>query len=439
MQLRQYQLEGVEFVLQKYDKGYRGVLVADEMGLGKTIQAIEVINRTNFRKILIVCPAIVRTNWLKELGTWLKRDLAVTVIHSSKKIKIADITIISYDLLKHIKQYAFDLVILDEAHYIKNSDAQRTKYAMEIVRNSSFFIALTGTPILAKPIELWNLLHLGRISIARDWKNYVIRYCGGYQYKVSNRWVWYKDGATNLKELNHILRSTFMIRRKKSDVLKELPDKIRQIIYIPAASEDQKSAIRFEQEAIASLANFDIANLNSMSIADLALLAKARHTVGLAKVNPTVEFVMELLESTDQVVVWAHHVDVVEDIVSRLRANGIKSASIIGNTDSVSRQKLIDAFGKKEIQVLVCSLHAASVGISFVTANTTVFAELDWTPSIIHQAEDRLHRIGQKNSVLVYYMVLENSVEGQVAETIARKQHIFEQTLEVSYEQQKTN
>ncbi len=242
-----YQRAGIAYAI-----GRQGTIIADEMGLGKTIQAIGVINATSeVKTVLVVCPASLKHNWAREVRKWSSRPTNVHIVNGKRppsEDKEVQVDIINYDILHKLdEKVGFDLLVCDEAHYVKNGKAKRTKALHALARRCKRVVLLTGTPILNKPVELWSLLQVaaptvwdppgvvkGKAVGAGDgagFFGFAKRYCGARQEQVSrDRLVWLFDGATNLAELQERLRATCMVRRLKSDVLAELPPKRRQVI-----------------------------------------------------------------------------------------------------------------------------------------------------------------------------------------------------------------
>ncbi|MDD5719965.1 MAG: SNF2-related protein, partial [Candidatus Krumholzibacteria bacterium] len=236
-----YQAEGIEFAL-----GRRNTLIADEMGLGKTIQALGVINALDIRRVLIVCPASLRINWAREARKWLCRRREICIVNEKNTVLAgAEIVICNYDRVwdywDRLAAVHWDLLIGDEAHYLKNPKSQRAKASLGgmiktalgnkrkrgIAASAARLRLLTGTPILNKPIELYPLLKaLDRERWGQAWLWYATRYCAATRQRVGrDKEVWDTSGASNLDELQRILRGTVMIRRRKMDVLKDLPPK----------------------------------------------------------------------------------------------------------------------------------------------------------------------------------------------------------------------
>ena len=449
-----FQRAGIAYAL-----GRPAVLIGDEMGLGKTIQAIGVMNTTaNLKRVLVICPASLRLNWKREIEKWITHDLTVGVAQGKSWPGTA-VTVVNYDVLKNFKKQisatTWDVLIVDECHYLKNPKAARTKHVLgywdkklkqevpgiEATRK----VFLTGTPVVNRPIELWPLVKaLDPQGLGRGWKGYVTRYCAGYE----DTYGWNVKGASNLSELQDRLRETFMVRRLKADVLTELPAKRRQVIELPpngaigavkaeqkawAATqemlEDLRAAVELakasEEEAdyakaVEALREGEKAAFNEMS--------KLRHATALAKVPYVVE---HLLNATDKVVCFGHHRDVIGQIVEALREAGEKVVVVTGDTPMQARQDAVDAFqNDSSVRFFVGNIQAAGVGLTLTAASHVVFAELDWVPGNMSQAEDRCHRIGQTSSVLAQHLVLEGSLDARMAKVLVEKQEVIDKALD---------
>lgn len=442
-----FQKAGIDFAMEN-----RNTLIADEMGLGKTIQAIGVINSDlTIKKVLVICPASLKLNWEREMNRWLVIPRKVAVVNGS--FPDADVTIINYDILaKHsdtIRTTNWDLLIVDECHYCKNQKAKRTQQVLgykdvkPIPAKRKIF--LTGTPIVNRPIELWPIASSLDPQLFNSFWGYAKQYCAAYQSKYG----WDLSGASNLDELQTKLRSSIMIRRMKKDVLTELPAKIRQVIIVPSngcfgAIEDEKESwnryqdnlIRLKAEAELAKAEGEneyktaIENLRKGVSAAFAEMAKMRHAVAVAKAPYVAEMVKEMIDEdqSKKIVVFAHHHDVVNLLMTYF---GDKAVRLTGMDSMIAKQAAVDSFqSNPSVQVFIGSITAAGVGITLTAASHVIFAELDWVPGNISQAEDRLHRIGQTNSVLVQHIVLDGSLDVQLAQTIVRKQEIIEAALD---------
>jgi SWI/SNF-related matrix-associated actin-dependent regulator 1 of chromatin subfamily A len=406
----------------------------------------------------VICPASLRLNWKREAEKWLVRKTMINVMTADWVKSVEGFNIINYDILKRLdKTKEWDLLIADECHMLKNMKTIRarevmgyhpkdsSKKAVEGIKAKKK-ILMTGTPIVNRPVELYSLIHF---LDPQRWSNFfwfAKRFCGG----TEGRYGWDMSGATNLDELQDSLRSTILVRRLKKDVLKELPPKRRQIIEIPANGcakliNAEKNAYDNIREAVEKMqADAELARagteseyrdavekLKTSQMGMFSEISKLRHETALAKVPYVVAHAIELLEDEDCLVIMAHHRDVIEGIRAGLKAEKIESVQLTGEDSMENRQKSVDDFQAGKVKVFVGSIHAAGVGITLTKASTVLFAELDWVPGNVSQAEDRLHRIGQAESVLVQHIVLEGSIDCVMAKTIVEKQSIIDQALDV--------
>jgi len=456
-----------------YAEARPATLIGDEMGLGKTIQVLGLYNLLNARAMLVICPASLRLNWAIEAQRWIvtPRTFAVVTTSATKKavahwaqigLKLtrifptdADIVIINYDIvsryLADIHARHWDILCVDECHYLKSPDAKRTKAILGSTgkRNTAAPIQadrrlfLTGTPIVNRPKELYTLL---RAFDPVRWKSFFTfaqRYCNAKHTAFG----WDFSGASNLAELQTILRENYMVRRLKKDVLTDLPAKRRQILAIPehvdqvhkeAEIQSEFSERVQDVEALVSLIDpteepqeyADAVNLlKEIRLVAFNEMAIIRHETALAKVSHVIEHVEACLESSEKIVVFAHHRDVIDRIMSDLSA--YKPVKIDGGVTLDNRQRAVAAFQQDDtVRVFVGQIQAAGVGITLTAASHVVFAELDWVPGNMSQAEDRCHRIGQHDSVLVQHVVLDGSLDHRMATTLVKKQDIIDQALD---------
>ena len=428
-----FQKAGIEYINKR-----KSCLLSDDMGIGKTIQAIGLVNlnQDSMNKILIVCPASLKLNWEKELNKWLvKKDYEIQVIFPTDKFKeSANIYIINYALLnrhkENFKNYEFDLIIADESHKLKNGKALRSKAFFKIKGKRKLF--LSGTPFLNRPVELFTVLK--SVGLFTNWLKFVTRYCGAYK----DRFGWVVTGSSNLKELQQILRENVMIRRLKKDVLSELPDKIRQTISIQTKSKEMK-LIKQEKDLYNDYLNaqneiriLKQQGLETGVVADkmrlvFSELAKLRHDVAVIKIPFIINFISDALENGNKIVLFAHHKDVTRAVHDAFKEI---SVTIVGETKSEDRQKAVDKFqNNPDIKLFVGSITACAEGITLTASSNVVFAELAWQPAIMTQSEDRCHRLGQKNSVLVQYITLQNSLDEYMAKMLEHKKEIFAEVM----------
>lgn len=449
-----YQKAGILYAMKR-----PATLIADEMGLGKTVQAIGVMNaNAGIRRALIVCPAHLKLNWKYELMRWAARPVMAVVINGGAWSYdgetggdgVITAVIINYDVLhkhrKALRAAPWDLVVFDEAHYLKNPKAKRTKECLggwtpdgkiAPLRGAWHTLFLTGTPILNRPVELHPVLKSIAPAIFGDWLRYVYRYCDAKR----TRFGLDVKGSSNLLELNAKLRATCMIRRMKADVMAELPPKRRQIIEVAPPDARAEAVIQAELDIYRDAADLDrlrlaadaadeatyraaVADLEVAAAVQFDLLAKARHETALAKLPSVLEHIADTLDAVGKVIVFAHHRDIVDRIAD---AFAPRSVRVMGGMSPDEKDKAVRRFQEDPgCAVFVGNIQAAGTGITLTAANVVVFAELDWTPGVITQAEDRAHRIGQKSSVLVHHLVLDRSLDAIMARVIIRKQAIIE-------------
>lgn len=459
-----YQKAGIRYALDR-----EAVLIGDEMGLGKTIQGIGIFNADEtIEKVLVVCPASLRLNWKKEFERWATRPVRVAVVQGGGKTAWPkdkfDVLVVNYDVAsKHkakLDAIEWDLSIFDEAHLLKNPKAQRTVAlfgkkeskcqktgqpipAVEKIKARRRVI-LTGTPIANRPVELFPIVNfLDPEGLGKDFFKFATRYCDAKRGSFG----WDFKGASNLDELQEELRGRFMIRRLKSEVLKDLPDKRRQVISIPAnGCEDlvarELEAFENHREVLDGLAAFvelakceedeealEIARENLSKKRKLVIqeMTKLRQEVALAKVPSVIEHVEDAL-TEGPVILFAHHKAVVEEFMSHF---GDRAGKITGDVALEDRQKVVEDFQAGKIDLFVGNIQAAGVGLTLTRSAHVVFAELDWVPGNMTQAEDRAHRIGQKNAVLVQHIVLEDSLDERLAESLITKQDVIDRALDV--------
>lgn len=430
-----YQLAGI-----KYASGREGTLLADEMGLGKTIQAIGLVNSDpTIKSVLVVCPASIKLNWGRELRKWLTRPLTIQIVGSGVGWGKADITIVNYEMLvkfqNEIAGREFDLAVIDESHRIKNPKAQRTKVFAQIKAKRR--VCMTGTPILNRPVELWtSLIWLDPKRWDKKKSYFEKRYCGAFM----GEWGWENGGATHLDELQEVLRTSVMVRRLKKDVLTELPPKQRQVIELDGDSNARRVAKAEVAKFKAMLAEAGIkddgnyaAAVSKLREADSVAfqsMSRVRHDTAVAKVPLVAEFAQEILEDSDtKLVIFGHHEDVLDYLMANLAE--FNPVRLDGKMSQTQKQASVDAFQKDpSVRVFVGSTLASGEGITLTASSHVIFAELDWTPGRVTQAEDRCHRIGQFDSVLVQHLVLEGSLDAYIAELIVEKQRIADKALD---------
>lgn len=465
LELLPFQRAGVAYAAER-----SACLIGDEMGLGKTVQALALVNlHPEIQRVLIICPASLRLNWAREARKWLHRPMAVDVLTSThvQPDLFAQLVVVNYDILAKaapfLRQVEWDLLVVDEAHYCKNLDTKRAQQVLQLAwqceekagrsgKSSLVPVAprakrrlfLTGTPVLNKPMELWPLLHLlDPVAWPKFW-GFGLRYCAGFQ----GRWGWDFTGASNLDELQERLRSTIMVRRLKSEVLTELPAKRRQVIELEPNGatglvQSGWDSYRQHQEALEALRyQVQLAKVSEseeeyrqavdalregVRVA-FTEMARVRHEEAVAKLPLVISHLRDCLEDGHKVVVFAHHLDVLHALATEF---GEQAVLLAGETSMVDRQAAVDRFQTDDsCRLFVGSIKAAGVGITLTAAAHVVFAELDWVPANLSQAEDRCHRIGQVDSVLVQHLVFQGSLDATMAQRVVEKQEVIDRALD---------
>lgn len=418
-QLRAYQRAGVEELIVKLiENKSHGALLADDPGVGKTATSIEVMNRL-FRagwlescepKALIVCPASLKINWERELATWLHTPIEVEV-HSYGEI------VSGKQAYPHYK-----IVIFDEAHYLKSPDSKRTKACMKL--QAAYRIFMTGSPIPNRPIELYPILQSLGIKMSRT--AYGVRYCGGRLVRVPVRGghgfrkAWNFQGSSHLDELNAALRKSVMVRRSKAEVLVELPPKVRQIIAMDFKS-GESEAFRKRFDSLDEAADL----LEEAKKIPFQEIAVERHNIALAKLPYVLKFIDDLLEEEDKLVVFCHH----RDIIKAVAEAGPDRVILAGGMTEKQKDAAVQAFQNGSARVLVGQIEAAGTGLTLTAAQTVVFCEANWVPGNLVQAEDRCHRLGQRDTVRVFHIVAEGSIDARIIRTVVEKEAVIEEAL----------
>jgi SNF2 family DNA or RNA helicase len=399
-------------------------ILADDMGLGKTTSTIIAALETGAKKVLIICPASLKINWQREIENYSQRT---TSIIEGKKWDDADFVIINYDIIKNfhddkkkdvstIVNSKFDLVIVDEAHYIQNSQAQRTKLINDIGKKVDRVWLLTGTPITSRPINYYNLLNLIDSPVAQNWMAFVKRYCNGFQFQAGRRKIWNVSGASNLEELRD-RTAPLVLRRLKENVL-DLPEKIITPVYLRLKSKEYEELMGEYYDWYDKSGEADSLTLQ------FTKLTKVRQVIADEKTKATIELCENIIEQGKKVIVFTNFTKSLELILEHF---GKKAVRLDGQMSQKERQLSVDRFQTEEdVMVFVGNIKAAGVGITLTAAEAVVMNDLSFLPSDHSQAEDRSYRYGQKNNVLVYYPIFDNTVEGIIYDILKKKKNIFE-------------
>lgn len=440
---RPYQKAGIAFMAARHSS-----LNADVPRLGKTIQAIGVCNLIpDLQRVLVVCPANAKINWVREFTCWNVHGLTVRYCSGVENPETSAL-VLNYDILSnhmaYIAEVPWDVVIFDEAHYLKSPTAQRTMHCLGRGRRGGIKafkhrLFLTGTPIYTRPIDLWPILQacdpdgLG----SNQWK-FGMRYCDAKH----DGFGWRFDGGSNMEELQTKLRTKLMVRREKGDVLEELPSS-RQTIVLPkgklaplvkrernlvqtrlAELEDMLNRERSPEMTDAVLKKFGNLGGDEDTVLDeFTPVATVRRELALAKVGMCVEFISEVLQTESKVIVYAHH----RDVVKALHAAFPGSACIIGGLTVEKREAERVRFQTDpKCQVIVGNMRAMGEAIELSAADVVIECELPWEPALLDQAEERPWLPTKTTPIQIYRLVVEDSIESQMAELLELRQENIE-------------
>lgn len=410
LKLYPYQAIAIKFI----DATNGRCLIADEQGTGKSVESLTWLRaHPENRPVLIVCPATMKGTWAKEVAKWL--NVTDPIILKSKDTYAFDPTrsviIINYDILDAWKEdlmhHRYNTIIVDESHYIKSDRAKRSKAVTAIAHKTKHRMLLTGTPVVNLPKDLFNQLHtIDPIT----WKSFFAfgkRYCGAHQEQIEDKTVWMFDGATNLDELSERLKSSIMLRRTKSQVLPELPDKTRQVIDVKIDNRKAYSKIGLHSEGGA-----------------ISIFTELLMTMMRGKIKPSIRYIDDVLQNVDKLVVFCTHREMIDAIEKKFVDRGV--VKIDGSVPVHKRTAIVEQFQTDDgTQLFLGNVKAAGVGITLTAASHTIFTELPWGPVELTQAEDRLHRITQENAVNVYILNAVNTIDAHITDLIVHKKQII--------------
>ncbi len=431
-----YQERGVA-----YNLIHKKVIVGDQPGLGKTVQSIATIIGANAFPCLIVCPSTLKINWQREWSKWSdKRAMILTdkvknTWHQYSKIGMVDVFICNYESLKkyfveainkpkdvplklnHIAfkgtTSVFKSIILDESHKCKDGSTQQSKFAMGIARDKEYILELTGTPVVNKPKDLISQLHiLGQlVPVFGGYKKFIDRYCEG------------GAGASNLKELNYILNKNCFYRREKTEVLKDLPAKIRQVMLCEISN--RKEYQEAEDNFVAYLKEVrgctDVQVAKKLRGEIMVKMGILKNISARGKLNEVKDFADEIIESGEKIILFCS----LREIGDRLKEMYPNALMIRGGMTSEEKDNAVQKFqNDPSYQVIICSIKAAGVGLTLTAASREGFVEFPWTFADCEQCEDRAHRIGQKDSVTATYFLGENTIDRYCYELIQKKKTV---------------
>jgi superfamily II DNA or RNA helicase len=447
-----------EFV-ESVRAGHRSFLLADEPGLGKTAQALIAAETAGAFPLLVVVPNVVKTNWLREVHQWLPQRRP-TVVHGDglELNAFSDVFIVNYDILdRHVgwlSKFDFRGMVVDEAHFIKNKESQRSKHVQAVARTirarlqHPLLIALTGTPLINQ-IEDFRMIwqFLGWID---DKKPLV-----ALMAKLESTGLTPADPGFFPAARKAVI-SMGIVRRRKQDVAKDIPARRIADIPIELDSDAARSIMEAERALVrrllerydrvmASRGDSDRSGFDA-DLVRLVCASEIEETkqddsgdnvftlvrkIGSAKAVMAADYTAQLARNVGKVVFFAKHIDVLNQAEKHFASAGIKTTSIRGDQNTTQRQSAIDTFTNDEdVQVIVCSLLAAGVGVNLQAASNVVLAELSWTSAEQTQAIDRVHRIGQELPVTAWRIVAAHTVDQRIAELIDQKSGLSARALD---------
>lgn len=435
--LLNFQKEGLDFLM----KSSGNALLADEMGLGKTVQTLAYLaTEKQVFPVLVVAPLVTLKNWQREIDKFLKkRSKNGRMVDSSsptsklirrgrrKILEKSDFYIINYELLeKRVPDFLninLKTLVCDEVHHLRSKTTKKHGAIKKLSAMPSLEhrIGLSGTPIFNHGSEIWPIADILRPGLLGSYKEFCQYFCyvneRGKSLVLENK----------RKLLREKLQKHIMLRRKKSDVLKYLKDKVRYKEYIDSDTDYYRRELQKIWHKLEEAESKSKTTLDKYSSYQRAIQSE-RQVAGLAKMPHVINFVRNIMEIEESVVVFCHHKSIHKLLNDKLAE--FKPTTIIGGQSDNARQDNIDAFQNGESNLMIAGIRAGNVGINLSKARYVIFAELDWSPAIHQQAEDRLHRIGQKNTVFAYYLIGNNTLDEHVANVLINKSYEIDTILD---------
>jgi len=456
--LYRFQKQGIDFLTKAHGRA----LIGDSMGLGKSVQAIGYLNMNlDACPAVVVCPASLKGNWKREIKKWTGDKFNVLIVSGLPKPhektivnQKQDIYIINYDILANRtkidktdkpefmggKKKRVEIpntgwidflpainpktLILDEIHYVKDNNAARTKAIKKLAKSCEHVIGLSGTPIINRPIEFYNAIQMINPSVFPGWRYYATEFCAGYE----GQWGWDVSGSSNTELLHKIMTSTIMLRRKKADVLSDLPAKQRSVV--PLEIDNRSDYTAAESDIIGWIAkNFGDRAAEKASYAEaLVEFEKLKQLAVHGKMKAVIEWVSDFLLSDEKLIIFADHKFVVDALMDAFSGIAVK---IDGSTPVKDRMTVVDAFQNDPNVRLFVGTKAAKEGLTLTAASNVAFAELWWDPLSHSQAEDRCYgRLSDLHGANIWYLIAQDTVEEKIAALLDHKHKILTSILD---------
>lgn len=441
MNLAPFQEKGVEFLLS-----HTRAILGDEMGLGKTAQALTALSRLNKFPALIVAPAALKWSWAEEIEKW-GLPLKAQVVHGAKSARIsqfstsADVYIVNYELARiHrdiLANMRFSVVILDEAHKVKNRKAKTTKAIQKITRNSKYIWLLTGTPIINRASELYSLLNiLDRKRFSSYWR-FVGRYCivfnNGFGWSVADIT---DENDSRVKELRHVL-SEFLLRRTREEVAPQMPPKTITQVFVELSASRRKIYEQMKEKMFANIAP-DTSVFAPTVVSQLMRLRQI--AIDETLVNPDcdvplkgakVDAALEIIQNTgESVVVFSNFSRVIKRFAKNLEELGIPVVIFTGEVSSARRREAVADFMQGKARVFLATLGAGGQGLNLDKATIAVFLDKSYSPALNSQAQDRIYRLSQKHPVTIYEIIAKDTIEEKIEKLLKHKDKVRRVLLE---------
>ena len=439
--LLDFQKEGLDFLL----KSSGNALLADDMGLGKTVQTLAyVASEKQSMPVLVIAPLVTLTNWQREIERFMKKksrngriiengNPTSTMIRTGKKEDLGnfDFYIINYELLHKRLGDLLNLnirtLVCDEVQHLRSKTTQKYTAIKKLaaLKSINYRVGLSGTPIYNHGSEIWSIVDILKPGLLGNFKEFCEYFC---YLDERGKAIVLENKRTSLHEE---LKKHVMIRRKKSDVLKDLKDKVRYKEIIAADETYYKNQLdqiwhKHEEE----LKNAETEFYKSASYQ--RAIQSERQAAGIAKLPRVIDFVKNIMEIEESVVVFCHHKSIHKLLHESLHE--FSPVSIIGGQTDKARQDSIDRFQNGDTKLMIAGLRAGNLGINLTRAKYVIFAELDWSPAYHYQAEDRLHRIGQKNTVFAYYLIGSGTLDDHVADILVDKSYEIDAIMDQKQE-----
>lgn len=446
-----YQKEGILAGLR-----WHRFLIGDEPGLGKTLQSIGVVDCANAYPCLVICPSSLKINWQREfekftnkkalvldnavMTTWPyllrmgMQQVAVVNYESLRKYFVWDITkrekgggFRLKDVVFNPEIKLFKSIIIDESHRVKDPSAQQSIFARGIAEGKEYRILLSGTPVVNRPADLIAQLSImGRLPEFGGRTKFLAEYGGG-EISRERRGKEEDDAPRNLEKLSSELYARCMIRREKSKVLTQLPDKTRTDLIVDISNRDEYMLAEHDlAEYLRQYTECDNIDIRrKMRMEALVKFMTLRSLSAKGKVKQAIDFTRTFLANGKPLILFCS----LHEIVDEIKKAFPKAVSVTGRDSMMQKQAAVDAFQSGKAQLIICSIKAAGVGLTLTASSNVAFVELPYTYADCCQCEDRAHRIGQKDNVTCYYLLGKNTIDSVLYSLIHKKKSIANQIM----------